>query len=61
MRIQVLELPLDRSPETTDTPFALVIDRCPLSEVEYQTTGLNDFARAVGARGLLVTADEVEL
>jgi hypothetical protein len=55
----VLELPLDR--EDTTTPFALIVDRCDITDVEYSASGLGSFAKSAGARALLVTPDEVEI
>ncbi|MEV8372973.1 hypothetical protein AB0P21_09565 [Kribbella sp. NPDC056861] len=62
MRLQILELPLDHSSDgQVQTPFALVVDRCDITDVQYSTSGLGDFAKSAGARALLVTPDEVEL
>ena len=63
MRIRVLELPQRKVGEVIESPYTLIIDRCPrearadIAELMNRET----VARQLGARGALVFIEEVEL
>lgn len=61
-RLQVLYLPSAQDPDGVIIPrFALVLDEVPADLAEAEAGGVRDFAQTVGAAGVLVTRQTVDL
>lgn len=59
MRLRVLALPKQTLGAATARPFLLVFDRCTLAQHDYLDA--LDLRTKVGAEGVVVFADEVDL
>lgn len=59
MRLQILELPYDS--ENDLTPFALIISEAPRSVSLPDAEHLRDFRDHIGATGVFVTPESVEI
>ncbi|WP_433597910.1 hypothetical protein ACQPXH_19155 [Nocardia sp. CA-135953] len=60
MRLRILELPMRHLGQASETPFALIIDRCNEDEAEALASNTG-FAHSIGAVGALVFEHEVTL
>ncbi|GIH91960.1 hypothetical protein ACFFMN_33870 [Planobispora siamensis] len=62
MRIQVLNLPSVVVGEDVQEPFALIVDQAgTAAEVDHNLARLTTFATQIGAQGLFVTQETVEI
>ncbi|MEV1003419.1 hypothetical protein [Nonomuraea sp. NPDC050202] len=61
MRIQVLRLPLYELGGVSEEPFALIADQAPPEGDGWSMPALAVFAEQIGARGVWVTPQTVEI
>jgi hypothetical protein len=61
MRIQVLRLPLYELAGVSEEPFALIVDQAPAEGDDWSLPSLAVWAEQIGARGVWVTAQTVEI
>ena len=60
MRLRILELPMRHVGELSETPFALVIDRCTPEQATIARFPYN-LGETIGAVGAIIFEDEVDL
>ncbi|MGW4800760.1 hypothetical protein ACWEPC_50915 [Nonomuraea sp. NPDC004297] len=61
MRVQVLRLSLYEIGGVSEEPFALIMDQAPAEGDGWSTPTLAVFAEQIGARGVWVTGQTVEI
>ncbi|MEQ4717898.1 hypothetical protein [Nonomuraea sp. B19D2] len=61
MRIQVLRLPLIELGGVSEEPFALIVDQAQYENGGWSEPALAVFAEQIGARGIWVTNQTVEI
>ncbi|MFC7582451.1 hypothetical protein ACFQYP_00575 [Nonomuraea antimicrobica] len=61
MRIQVLRLPLMEFGGVSEEPFALIVDQVQRDDNGWSEPAMAVFAEQIGARGVWVTGQTVEI
>ncbi|MEQ4610314.1 hypothetical protein ABMX48_29450 [Streptomyces cavourensis] len=60
-RIQILELPMVTTGDTTETPFILLVDQATEEEAEYLRRQVDGVAEKCGARAAIIASMPIDV